>query len=196
MRQLALAATALLAAAACGSAAASPARPVAGAAPRVRYTVVAPLLRTRRSHVTLACQTELMSYPPAGCSGVVVTGLDIRNVPSAIRVSGVWMTRPLRLTGTWDRHSLHLTARPTPSSAPPALSPPMRCRVPGTSFASALADRIAANHVGLDVLSTSACGSTAWVLVAVADAHAVSAIHRRFGRRVIVSGWLRPARAQ
>lgn len=195
MKLLAIAAAGLIVAG-CGDAAASPARPVAGTAPHVHYTVVAPLLRTRRSHVTVACQTELMSYPPAGCSGVVVTGLDIRNVPSAIRVSGVWMTRPLRLSGTWNGSVLRVTALPVVWRNPLPADPPIRCRVPSTSFASALANRIGAHHPGLPVLETSACGSAAWVLVAVGDTHTGSAIHRRFGQRVMVSGWLRPARAQ
>jgi hypothetical protein len=125
-----------------------------------------------------------------------VTGLVIRNVPSAIRLSGVWMTRPLRLSGTWNGSVLRVTAQPEVWRNPLPADPPVRCRVPSTSFASALANRIGANHVGLPVLETSACGSTAWMLVAVADAPTVSATHHRFGPRVIVSGWLRPVRAQ
>jgi hypothetical protein len=160
------------------------------------YAAVAPLLRIRGRMVTLACEVILTSLPAAGCSGVPVTGVDIRPIPEVSHIGGTWETRPLRLTGTWDGHSLHVTAPPAPSSTSPAPSPPMRCRVPSTSFASALANRIGAHHAGLPVLETSACGSTAWVLVAVADAPTVSAIHHRFGARVIVSGWLRPARPQ
>jgi hypothetical protein len=160
--------------------------------PLRHYSVVAPLLRTRGSHVTLACQTVLLSYPPAGCSGVVVSGLDIRSVPSAVRVSGAWMSRPLGLSGTWDGSVLRVTAPPMVWHEPLPPDPPLRCRVPSTSFASALANRIGADHAGLRVLETSACGGTAWVLVATADAHTVSVIHHRFGRHVIVSGWLRP----
>jgi hypothetical protein len=155
------------------------------------YTVVAPLLQTHRGGPTMACQTELLSYPPAGCSGVPVSGVDIRHMPGARRVSGVWATRPLRLTGTWDGRTLHVTNVPRiwRRALPP--DPPVRCRVPATSFASALSNRIAAHRTGVQVLETSACGGTAWVLVAVDDTHTASVIHHRFGRRVIVSGWLR-----
>ncbi len=153
--------------------------------------MVAPLLHLRRTGSTQACQTILTSYPPAGCSGVPVTGVDPSTLRGISRFPGGWQTRSLRLTGTWDGHALHLTVPPTPAAGKPPPDPPLRCRVPSTSYASALAGRIAADR-GLHVLSTSACGSTAWALVAVADSHTASAIHRRFGRRVIVSGFLRP----
>jgi hypothetical protein len=165
---------------------------VVGAAAQPVYSVLAPLLRTRPTGPTLACSVELTSLPPAGCSGVPVTGVDISRLPGAHRLRGVWETGPLRLIGTWNGRALQVTQPAVVSHTQPPARPPLSCRVPSTSLASMLANRIAAHHRGLDVLATSPCGSVAWVLVAVRDARTVAAIHARYGRRIVVSGLLRP----
>src|SRR5947209_14029000 len=128
------------------------------------YTVVAPLLRTRPGAPTYACMAVLDSLPPAGCSGVPVTGIDIRRQPGARSIGRAWQTGPLRLAGRWDGRALQVTAPPTPSHTTPGPEQPLRCRVPSTSFASALANRIVALRADLGVLGTSACGGTAWVV--------------------------------
>jgi hypothetical protein len=47
----------------------------------------------------------------------------------------------------------------------------------------------------INLLRLQPCGRMLWILVAVADAPTVSHIHRRFGNRIIVSGWLQPRSA-
>ena len=157
------------------------------------YTVVAPVLYLRKVGTPLACLTVLESLPPAGCGGVPVTGYDFRHLVGRVRFHGMgWQSRhALRLVGTWNGHVLTLTRPPSRvRRSTPAPSPPTTCRP--TPTGTALGRRITRAHMRLNMLELGPCGKTAWVLVAVADRATISFIHHRFGRSVIVTGWLRP----
>jgi hypothetical protein len=68
-----------------------------------------------------ACLTILPSYPPAGCSGVPVTGYDFTRVAGLVRFGAQgamgWQTQPLRLVGTWNGHALTLIRVPVAVTA-------------------------------------------------------------------------------
>ena len=158
------------------------------------YDVVAPVLYLRRAGRPLACLDVLESLPPAGCGGVAVKGYDFGHVAGVVRFGGMgWQTPPLRITGMWDGDALQVTGvarAATPSSGP---SPPARCEH-STRAGIALGRAIARRPARIHLLELSPCRSKVWVLVAAADEATVSYLRDHFGRRVIVRGWLRPAR--
>lgn len=165
-----------------------------GGAPRPSanptYALVAPVLRLAGDGRPTACLAFLLSLPPAGCGGVPVTGYDFRHIPGTVHFHNRgWQTRPLHLLGTWNGRVLKLTRPPIPvGRASPAPTPPATCHTTPTS--DALARRLTDDHIRINMLSLLPCGANVWVLVAVADHETVSYIHKRYGRSVIVSGWL------
>jgi hypothetical protein len=168
------------------------------AAARVRpsdktlYRVVAPVLQTRRMPVPLACQTFLLSLPPAGCGGVEVRGYDFEALPAVRRGGGAWWTPPLLLVGTWNGRVLTVTRPPQPRhSAPDRPSPPAECTGQATPRTRALARRVTRHHARFDMLQLLPCGRRIWIMVAVAERALLQRLHRDFGHHFIVSGWLR-----
>ena len=166
-----------------------------------RFEVVAPVLYWTTTHRQVACLAVLASLPPAGCSGVRVTRYDFKRVlkaGEAITVAGraAWSTPSLRMVGTWNGHVFHVEhASFARASADTQPTPPRACEARIITRASRrLAWRLAEHHAALNLLEVQACRNSAWALVAVADGHTVSSIHRRFGHRVLVTGWLRPVR--
>jgi hypothetical protein len=158
------------------------------------YSVTAPVLYRTGERAPRACLVILTSLPPAGCSGVPVTGYDFRRVPGLIRYgSAGWQTPLLHMVGTWNGRVLALKHTPAPASAaqqPPA--PPAGCDRKTTPAAHSLMRQIgrARNRIGL--LESTPCGARVWVLVDVADHETRIEIRDRFGKRVTVAGWLRP----
>jgi hypothetical protein len=157
------------------------------------YTVSAPVLYRTGSKAPRACLAILTSVPPAGCSGVPVTGYDFRRVSGLIRYgSAGWQTPLLRIAGTWNGHALALNRAPAPASAapqPPA--PPAGCNGKTTPTANSLMRRIGRARDRIGLLQVTPCGTGVWVLAAVADHATRTEIRDRFGERVIVAGWLR-----
>ncbi len=163
---------------------------------RATYVVSAPVLEMHGTQT--ACDAILTSYPPAGCSGVPVRGYDFAHIPGVVRYGGMgWQTPVLRLTGRWDGHALVVSrvAATTTGQAPP--DAPDACRAGPHPRGEALARRIAHDAApGMRLIAFGPCGRTAWVLVPVADRSTVRAIRLRYGKGVIVDGWLRRARRQ
>jgi hypothetical protein len=157
------------------------------------YTVTASVLYRPGMRTPQACLTFLESLPPVGCGGVPVAGSDFRHLPHVIHfVAGGWQTPELRMVGAWNGHTL-LLARPpsTAQTSPREPAPPPGCQdqhAPGTSL---LAKRVTHAHVRLGLLELLPCGRRVWALVGVADPRTRGFIRRHFGRRVIVTSWLR-----
>src|SRR5215470_8688822 len=95
--------------------------------PAHRYTITTSLLSLKGGPV-MACYMIMLSLPPAGCSGVVVKGVDIRGLPGAHAfANGTVETLTMRLVGNWDRQALTLAKPPVPAKpAPPASSTPVQ----------------------------------------------------------------------
>jgi len=166
-----------------------------------RFEVVAPVLYWTTTHRQVACLAVLASLPPAGCSGVRVTGYDFKrelNAGEAITLDGraAWPTPSLRMVGTWNGHVFHVEhASLARASADTQPTPPRACDASIiTRTSRRLARRLTKHHAALNLLEVQACRHSGWTLVAVADRRTVSYIRRRFGHRVLVAGWLRPVR--
>lgn len=161
----------------------------------VTYTVVAPVLYRTTMKAPMACLAILTSLPPAGCSGVPVTGYDFTRLTGLVRFGATgWETPQLRLIGTWNGHTLTLTRTPVQvTTHRPEPSPPAACHGHATPQAGALARRITRAHARIRMLELSPCGDTVWLLIAVADKATNSYIHEHFGSRVRIAGWLQPA---
>lgn len=172
----------------------SPAGSPSRVTPPRTYQIVAPILHTRGSAETLACDVVLLSLPSAGCSGVRIVGYTFEELPGVIHATGAWWTvRPFLLIGTWNGHGLVVTRRPVPRrrgrDEPPL---PSYCRGYGTFVSAAFARRITRQRETIHLLSLSPCANKVWAVVAVADRATRSYMRRHFGTRVLVGGWLRP----
>lgn len=157
-----------------------------------RYEVVASILSTRGTSTPWACDSMLLSLPPAGCSGVPVTGYDFEHLSGVQRLRGTWWTGPLLLVGTWDGDSLTLTRPPVPRRSPqPEPSPPSSCPGRTRPAIKILARRVTREHARFNMLALERCGDRLWVLVAVADEATIAHLRHHFGNHFLVSGWLR-----
>lgn len=159
------------------------------------YRVVAPVVYRTTFRSPLACQTIFTSLPPAGCSGVLVKGYDFGRVNGLVRFGRMgWQTPVLRLDGTWDGRALTVTsATRVPASQETTPEPPAACHRGSKRPAVAVLQRRIARQSGrINLLEIQPCRASVWVLIAVADRASVSYIRRRFGNRVMVSGWLEP----
>jgi hypothetical protein len=175
-----------------GTGAAHHAAPAHSQPPRQRTVpvVVTASVLERRGAPPQACYAILTSAPPAGCSGVRVAGYDFRRLPGLERFTGGWQTPLVRIAGVWDGHAL-LVRRVGPARPGNAARPyPRRCVTRPTRRGLAIAGRIKRGERAARFLAFGPCGRTAWMLVPYAGRDAVAAIHARFGRTVIVSGWL------
>jgi hypothetical protein len=100
------------------------------------------------------------------------------------------------MVGTWNGHVFRVErvslARASADTQP---IPPRACDGTITTRASRmLAGRLTRHHAALKLLELQTCPHGVWALVPVADGPTVSYIHRRFGNRVVVEGWLRADR--
>jgi hypothetical protein len=194
--------------AACSSSAPVPvpsgSRPVAGVAPSSTgggaqasraptYEIVAPILHPRGSSETLACDVVLQSLPPAGCSGVRISGYDFEHLPGVVHTGRAWWTnRAFLLVGTWTGKELVVTHRPASRrngrEEPPL---PRYCRGYADFVRASFARKITRHRDRIHLLSLTPCGSKVFAVVAVADRATRSYTRRHFGTRVLVDGWLR-----
>jgi hypothetical protein len=140
-----------------------------------------------------ACLTFLESLPPVDCGGVPVAGYDFRHLPHLIHfVDRGWQTPELRMVGVWNRHDLLLTRRPSPAQASArAPSQPAPCPAQQAPAITRLVKRLTDAQAQLGLIELLPCGRRVWVLLGVADPPTRRFIRHHFGRRVIVSGWLR-----
>jgi hypothetical protein len=135
----------------------------------------------------------------AGCSGVLVRGVDIRQIPT---VQGhaddtTLETPPVRLVGRWAEGALTLTESPqSGSSATPIREPcPQPIGFEPSPDVLALQDRIVRDRAfvngRIELLVSTPCEGRVGVLVAVADPETVHYLESRYPS-VVVSGWLQP----
>jgi hypothetical protein len=95
------------------------------------WTVDAPVLEVP-PRPPIAAKSILTSLPPAGGSGVEVRGVDPRSIPGAtVYGNGTVLTPALRLTGTYDGHSLTVTEPVIP--APDQVHAEPAGELPGTA---------------------------------------------------------------
>jgi len=179
-----------------GGGSATPPR-IASATAHAEYSVVASVLHDsgKGRHLSEACFFILDSRPPAGCGGVAVTGLDIRHIRGAARwpKTTEWQTPVLRLTGRWNGKVFSVI-----SAAPAKLS---QQTIPAQP--NCLAHRagpvvrpsqraIAKASADVSLIQSGPCGHSFYFLAAVADHRTLSYLHRKFGRSILVAGWLTP----
>ena len=160
------------------------------------YSVVASVLHIsgKGRHLNEACLFILDSRPPAGCGGVAVTGLDFGHIRGIARGGTIeWQTPVLRLVGRWNGKVLSVI-----SAAPAKLS---QQTIPAQP--NCLAHRagpvvrpsqraIAKAGETVSLLQSGPCGHSYYFLAAVADHRTVSYLHRKFGKSILVAGWLAP----
>jgi hypothetical protein len=153
--------------------------------------VTAPLLQTKRMHHPYACDAFLLSLPPAGCSGVAVSGYDFEHLPGVVHAGETWWTNhAFSLTGTWNGRVLTVTRPPMERGLKGTAHPePSRCRGLFSAELGTISRMIRAHASKIGLMEMSPCGSRVWVLVAVKDRDIVRAIHR-LGRDVLIRGWL------
>lgn len=164
------------------------------------YTVTTDVMQ-KPGHPPRACFATPLPYPPIGCGGVALNGLDMLTMPGLRRYrNGVTSTAIVRLTGTWDGGALTLT-RP-PEAAPPKDATQLpSCADPGRSSADPLPpemqmvmdDEALLRANGIQVLEFGPCGDSIFIVVAVADSKTVDFLTKRY-RAVEVAGWLEPVR--
>jgi hypothetical protein len=163
-----------------------------------RYEVVATLLALKGAP-TYACEATLLSLPPAGCSGVLVRGVDINQVPGVTRYqNGTMETGPLQLVGVWNGLALTLTQPARPAKDTPGVDYPA---CPTTSPAVEAQGLQREQYVvqtwkglekrGIQLISVWPCGEKLDMEVSVADAQTIDYLTRTYGP-VNVFGWLSP----
>jgi hypothetical protein len=173
---------------------------------RQLWTVDAPVLEWP-GRPPMACAGLRTSRPPQG-GNVVVRGLDPRTVPGAETFpNGTVLTPRLRLAGALDNGDLVLTEPPSPA-------PPLPTRTGAAALAAcdlgdaaaldaaellAIRERVhhdpylAAHHI--KIISTSAYGGLARVMVTAATAEQIQHLQDRNGPHLVITSWLRQQRA-
>lgn len=165
-----------------------------------RYTVTAPLLSVGGGPVR-ACRFMTLSLPPAGCGGVEVRGVDIREIPQALTYpNGTIQTPQVRLVGTWAGSVLTVMAPPRLASPEPTVPAGESTVPPGEPDEALLEiqerlnrDDAELRRRGIHVLMSGPAGDRVEILVAVADAGTVRYLTERYGA-VRVTGGLQPVR--
>jgi hypothetical protein len=164
-----------------------------------RYSVVASILhigRAKGAAFERACLVSDLVLPPNGCGGVRVTGYRFDRIKGVVHYSGnEWRTPMLRVVGTWTGSVLRVTgasraslAEQTIPSQPDCLSHRTGAIVRPSAQAVANAGR------RVQLLQTGPCGHTYYFLAAAADRRTVAYLQRKFGKSILVAGWLQATR--
>jgi hypothetical protein len=147
-----------------------------------------------------ACFATAAPYPPIGCGGPDIRGLDLASVPSVTRYqNGVLATGILRLVGTWDGRALTLTQPPQGASATNITLMPECAQEPGRSSADpippvmerVMKDEAVLRSHGVQLLEFYPCKGTVFLGLAVANQKSIDFLTSRYGH-VEVGGWLQP----
>jgi hypothetical protein len=166
-----------------------------------QYTVTASLMQ-KPGNDPMACNAIPLSFPPPGCGGVAIHGLDMDSVPGVFTYSnGLRATQTtFRLVGTWDGHALTLMRGPVaaPMSAESRISPECQ-QEPGTVAGGptpplmqrVMDDEALLRSKGIQLLEFYACKGTVFLGLAVADPPAVAFLTNRYGY-VEIGSWLQP----
>ncbi len=186
----------LLAILVAGASCATPAiGPAAGPLYRVTATVMAVPGKTVN-----ACAFEPLPYPPIGCGGAQVVGLDLASAPGAhTYTNGVVETGLVRLVGVWEHGVLNLRSPPTAASSKDATPTPQCAQDQGDAAVpnpppwaqSILSDDALLKAHNIQLLSFYVCQGSLFIAVAVADRETVDFLTKRYAP-VRVAGWLRP----
>lgn len=166
--------------------------------PAHRYTITTSLLSVKGGPVR-ACHLIELSLPPAGCSGVLVKGVDIRRVPGAHAYpNGTVETPALRLVGRWDGQALTLTEPPVSAKPPvPKIAPVQGTPAPITPDLLDVQRRLNDDSEklrsrGIHLLEDGFDATGLYVLLVVADPAAVDYLHQRYSAAMHIEGWLQP----
>lgn len=161
----------------------------------VLYAVDAPLLSVEHGEF-MACEVIATSLPPAGCTGVPVSGdVGLGRLPRLVTYgNGTVQTGPVHLVGRWDGHALQLTQPPTPAARTTPIGdadcpPPTAQGV--AAYERVQQDLGALRARRIDVLLLGACGGDAEIQLAVAEGSTVAYLEARYGP-ALVRGWLTP----
>lgn len=162
------------------------------------YEVSAPALSVTGGPV-YACFAILESWPPTGCGGVVVRGLDIERVAGVQRYpDGTLATPSLHLVGSWDGRVLTLTEPPRPATPTPL--PDACTQVAGfTESPEEFARQTQINGINRDgndrpilILATLPCDETTiGAVLAVADDNTIKWLTSHYAP-IKIAGWLTP----
>ena len=163
------------------------------------YTVTTGMMIAPGKDTLIACHIMPLPWPPIGCGGVEVRGVDALRLPGTRRYpNGTVETAKFRLVGRWDGNALVLTEPPvaaqTQSGAP--RTEPSHLPAEATKRALAAQQRVLAEwdelrRLGIRILEFSPDGDSVTFLVPVADRRTIQILEQRYGP-VEVTGWLQP----
>jgi len=146
-----------------------------------------------------ACAFMPLPYPPIGCGGPNLRGLDLITMHGATRYqNGVLATQMLHLVGTWDGHELTLTRPPHTAAMADATPMPIgQCPsqpaqvAPPPLMQKVISDEALLKAQGIQLLEFGPCGDSLFLVITVADRDSVHFLVNRYGP-VQVAGWLKP----
>lgn len=174
-----------------------------GAAPRRQrsdlYTVTSVMMSAPGKQTLIACHAAPLPYPPIGCGGVEVRGIDALQLPGTRRYpNGTVETARFRLIGRWDGSALIVTEPPQAPQPEPGTPPrkPTYITAEATQRALAAQQRVLADwdqlrRQGIQIMELGIDGDRVTFLVPVADQHTIQTLQQRYGP-VEVTGWLQP----
>jgi hypothetical protein len=142
----------------------------------------------------IACESSLLmtNEPGGGCSGVpIAPGYDFQRFVQGTYSGGGWDTRFLRLVGTWDGRLFHVTSA-TPITRGTGVPEPYCPAHESGPFVRPSNSTITDLSRRMPLFLSAPCGHTYWFQVAAADHQTVSYLRHRFGRSVLVTGFLQP----
>jgi uncharacterized protein YhdP len=135
--------------------------------------------------------------PPAGGSGVEVSGLDLRTVADAmVYDNGTVETPTLRLTGTYDGKRLTLTEPPVPAKSGQGFA---ETRVTSDdaelvplepAALEAIWDKLRP-ELGDRFLQASSSGGILHLVLAAATSEQAEQLRTQYGPHLVISSWLR-----
>jgi hypothetical protein len=166
---------------------------------RPLYTVTASVMQ-RPVEMPVACSAIPLPYPPIGCGGVAVRGIDLGTMPGVVTYrNGVRATGTLRMVGSWDGHVLNLARAPENARTGDATPLPTCAYAPGRSSADpeppvmqeVMHDDAYLRAQGIQLLEFGPCRDSMFFVVPVADSKTVELLTRRYGQAEI-AGWLQP----
>lgn len=163
--------------------------------PKSLYTVTA-IVMQKPGEAPHACAGVPLPYPPIGCGGPDVQGLNLAALHGVERYSnGVLAARHLRLVGRWNGHALVLTQPPELRSVKDATRLP-ECVQDGTEVVTPKMQSILADHEllkshGIEPILLAPCRGAVFIVIPVADQESVKFLTDRYGP-LNVAGWLQP----
>ena len=172
---------------------------IAGVRQSPLYTVTTSLMQ-KPGQNAVACFAMPLPYPPIGCGGPEVVGVDLQTLPGFQRYrNGVVSVGTVRLVGSWRAGTLALT-QPPESASPKDITPVPQCAQTSADPApdgtpegrKLMSDPDVLKTRGIQVLEFYVCQQALFVVVSVADNATVKFMSETYAP-VKVAGWLRLA---